>query len=127
MADLERRYTDHIKSASDHDLLIKINTKVSFICKELAETKETLKDHIETISDTCTRRKELCEATLDKKVLGSVFWKLVTILVVVFGVLFTTSITNRVDVSRNTTVIKYNSAQLIENIEVLKRMERILP
>jgi hypothetical protein len=125
--ELTRRYSDHIEPASDHDLLIKINTKISFICKELKETKDTLKDHIGVMRETLEHRREICDTKLKSKVETSMFWRLIGILVVVLGVLFATTMTNSVAVSNNTTVIKYNSAQLLKNIEILKKVERILP
>ena len=125
MTNENRAYIDPIENASDRDLLLILNTKMTSTCKKIDSIETTLKDHIKDIGLKCDHRKEVCEVILEKKLPGFTFWKLVAILTIVLGVLFTTSITNRVDVVKNTTVIKYNSEQILKNIEMLKKIEKV--
>ncbi|MBC8179983.1 hypothetical protein H8E88_02555 [candidate division KSB1 bacterium] len=122
MTDLTRRYTDHLEQTSDHDLLIKLHTKMDGVCKTLKEKNDSINHTIETLNTNCLHRREVCDAAMEKKLPNSTFWKLVTILVVVLGVLFTTAITNRVDVTKNTSVIIQNTKQLDKNTIALDRV-----
>ena len=105
MTDLKRRYTDHLEQSSDHDLLIRLHTKMDSVCKTLKEKNDSINHTIEILNKNCLHQREVCDTVLEKKLPGATFWRLVGILIVVLSVLFTTAITNRVDVTKNTSVI----------------------
>lgn len=92
----KRRYTDHTEKASDHDLLIKLNTKIDLLCKAVYENGKALKAHVETTKKVCDHRIEVCTDRADKKVDSGTFWTFVTIVVLVFTVVFAMSSSNLV-------------------------------
>ena len=120
MTDLKRRYTDHLEQSSDHDLLIRLHTKMDSVCKTLKEKNDSINHTIEILNKNCLHQREVCDTVLEKKLPGATFWRLVGILIVVLSVLFTTAITNRVDVTKNTSVILQNTKQLDKNTAVLE-------
>lgn len=111
-----KRYTDHLDRASDHDLLIKLNTKMDSVCRALTEKTTSIDHSFEMLNKSCAIRKTTCEAAIDKKVPGTTFWTLVIILTGVLGVLFTTAITNRVDITSNYANL-LQAAKQIEKLE----------
>ena len=124
MTDLKRRYTDHLDKSSDHDLLIRLHTKMDSVCKTLKEKNDSINHTIEILNKNCLHRREVCDKVLDEKLPGATFWKMVIILTIVLGALFTTAITNRVDVTKNTSVILQNTKQLDKNTVVLETVRK---
>ena len=96
-----KRYTDHLDRASDHDLLIKLNTKMDSVCRALTEKTTSIDHAFEMLNKSCAVRKTTCDKVLDSKLAGTTFWKLVAILTVVLGVMFTATTKNTIDVAKN--------------------------
>ena len=119
---LDRRYTDHIAKASDHDLLTKLNSKMDSVCKTHKETQDFLKDSIKTIDTRCESRLVLInknnDNTVDKPLLRWLVGILVLVLLTVFGV----AGMNSVSISKNEATIIANGKQIGENAIALHKL-----
>lgn len=99
----KRRYTDHIKQTSDHDLLIKLHTKFDANCEKLKEYHDKV-DARELIMDA------RCEKRYDK-IIGKPFFMWVV------GFVILGLITVAANTGWNTTSIMENRIKVIENKE----------
>jgi len=118
---LQRRYSDHVEHTSDHDLLIKVNTKVTTICSTIADTNSTLREYIEKMDRKCGERTDHCVDKFDKKLDSNTFWRLVAILVLLFSASFAGFGANRLILARHTEKIAINA----EHIDL--RLKKVLP
>jgi hypothetical protein len=97
--DQQRRLTDQVEASSDHDLLIEVVTHLKSICKKQDETAKAVKD-----------LSEKMDVKLEKKLDSPTFWKLVVVLTLVIGSLYTAVGVNLVTSRVNSTnIAHYNS------------------
>ena len=112
--DLNKRYTDHLEKTSDHDLLIKLNTKMDSVCVALKDKPTSIDHAFEMLNASCAARKTACDKTLDSKITGTTFWKLVAILTVILGIMFTATTKNTIDIAKNIITIMHNQETIHE-------------
>ena len=118
----ERRYTDHIETASDHDILIKLNTKVSLVCAAIKDTNDHLKDFTDKIDIRCEDRLKLINSNNDKIVGKSMFKWLIGL--VIIGMITVAGIagTNSVFIARHDTKISHVSTQIEKNAIAISKI-----
>ena len=109
----QRRYTDHIERTSDHDLLIKLHTKIDSICSNLTANTKAIKDLSDKIDIRCDRRNEVCAKAAERKLDSPTFWKLVVSLTIIIGSLSSAVGINLVTSTENKTLI----TQHVKNVE----------
>ena len=114
MTDQNRRFDDHLTKTPDHDLLIKLHTKMDSVCKAITRSNEELRSHTEGINAQLFHRTEVCTAKFDKKLDSGTFWRLVAILVIIFGTIFTGIGLNKMLLTEHSQDIKNNVVHIGE-------------
>jgi len=111
----DRRYTDHILKASDHDLLIKLHTKIDDICSAHKETRLEIRSYADRIDVRCEKRLGMINSTSDNVIGKSMFrW--------LFGFLVLALITLYSITGVNTVAVAKNEMQIGENAKALKQL-----
>lgn len=128
MPERTRRYTDHVEHASDHDLLITLNTKINSICESIQSHNEQHKEFINKVDQRCEHRLSLINGNNDKVIGKSMFrWLFGTVIIVLislFGIIGVTrinSVKNDIQISHNYDLIGKNATaieQLITKQEI---------
>ena len=119
---LDRRYTDHIEKASDHDLLTKLNSKMDSVCKAHKDTQDFLKDSIKTIDTRCESRLVLINQNHDKAVDKPMFKWLIGILIIVLLAGFSVAKMNSSAISKSEATIIANGKQIGENAKAIHKL-----
>jgi len=115
-----RRHTDGIEPTTDHDLLIRLNTKISTICMSQADTNQHLKGFTDKIEFRCESRLKLIDK-VDDKILGkSMFTWLFGIIVVVIMTVFSITGINKVEIAKYQLMIDANAEQIKSNADAIK-------
>ena len=122
MPDDNRRYSDHVKKASDHDLLIRLHTKMDAVCAAHKETREEVKAFADRIDTRCETRLGLInrnhEHIMDKTTFKWLFGLLILALVTLYSV----AVTNTISLTRNEAQIISNGIQIGLNAEALEKL-----
>jgi hypothetical protein len=113
----DRRYTDHITKTSDHDLLIKLHTKIDGICSAHKETRLAIKSYADRIDVRCEHRLGMINATSDNVIGKSMFRWLFGFLVLALITLYSIAGVNTVSVAKNEIQIGENAKALKQLIE----------
>jgi hypothetical protein len=120
MTEPTRRYNDGIEPTTDHDLLIRLNTKISTICMSQSDTNKHLKDFTDKIEFRCESRLKLIDK-VDDKILGkSMFTWLFGIIVVIIITVFSVAGINRVEIAKYQLMVDSNAEQIKSNADTIK-------
>ena len=120
MTEPTRRYNDGIEPTTDHDLLIRLNTKISTICMSQADTNQHLKGFTDKIEFRCESRLKLINKVDDKIVGKSIFTWLFGIIVVVIMTVFSVAGINKVEIAKYQLMIDANAEQIKSNADAIK-------
>ncbi len=120
MTEPTRRYNDGIEPTTDHDLLIRLNTKISTICLSQAETNQHLKDFTDKIELRCESRLKLIDKVNDKILGKSIFTWLLGIVIVVIMTVFSIAGINKVEIAKYQLMIDANAEQIKSNADAIK-------
>ena len=122
MPDDNRRYSDHIKKTSDHDLLIRLHTKMDDVCASHKETRQEVRSFADKIDTRCETRLDLInrnnEHIIDKTMFKWIFGFLILSLVTLYSV----AVTNTVSLAKNESQIIQNGIQIGLNAEALEKL-----
>ena len=105
MADLKRRYSDHLKKTSEHDLLIKLHLKFDSMCSMQKDLKADLKEYKEKIDTRCESRSDHCGKMFEARIPSSTFWKVFSVIVLVLIAIGGTVSYNSITSAKNTVLI----------------------
>jgi len=119
----KRRYTDHVKQTDDHDLLIRVHTKLDHICKNQTTNTKAIKDLTDKIDAKCEHRMETCDTRFDKRITSTTFWKFVGIVIFVFAVAFGISTTNLISLTKHRYWIETNVMNIGRDVNNLEKTE----
>lgn len=116
MTGLTRRSSDHDEHATDHDLLIKLNTKMNSICELVHESHDQHKEFIDKIDNRCEGRLNIINSNNDK-VLGKQMFKwlfgtIIFIIIGMFGLCGMTriiAVKNELQITHNAVLIGANA------------------
>jgi len=122
MSEPTQRYTDHIEFASDHDILIKLNTKISTVCHAQVETNDHLKDFIDKIDDRCEIRLGIVNDINNKAVGKAMFTWIIGIIISVLIIIFGICGMNKVDITKYQTMMDSNVEQIGLNAIAIKKL-----
>jgi len=106
----QRRYTDHLKHISEHDMLIRLNTKMDAMCKKADVNKADLDTYMAKMDARCEHRMELCSQSFESKLSFTTYWKILTIIVLVLFAFGGT--------------IAYNSKMIVTNSAAIKEQKQ---
>jgi len=120
MTEPTRRYNDGIEPTTDHDLLIRLNTKISTICLSQAETNQHFKDFTDKIELRCESRLKLIDKVNDKILGKSIFTWLLGIVIVVIMTVFSIAGINKVEIAKYQLMIDANAEQIKSNADAIK-------
>ena len=120
--ELDRRYTDHIEQATDHDLLTKLNAKMDSVCKAHKDTQEFLKDTIKRVDIRCESRLNLINSNSKEVVGKSIFKWLIGILVFVLLTVFGVAGLNSISIAKNESSIIQNGKQIGQNAIAIDKL-----
>ena len=120
MIDPTRRHTDGIEPTTDHDLLIRLNTKISTICMSQADTNQHLKDFTDKLEFRCESRLKLIDKVDNKILEKSLFKWLLGIIIVVVMTVFSIAGLNKVEIAKYQTMIDSNAEQIKSNADAIK-------
>ena len=101
-----KRYTDHLKQESDHDLLIKLHENVTSICRKQDSNKEDFDAYIEKMDKRCDHRLDVLTTSFERKFNSITFWKIFWVFALIMFAFGSTITYNSIAIERNSTVIK---------------------
>ena len=120
MIDPTRRHTDGIEPTTDHDLLIRLNTKISTICMSQADTNQHLKDFTDKLEFRCESRLKLIDKVDNKILEKSLFKWLLGIIIVVVMTVFSIAGLNKVEIAKYQLMVDSNAEQIKSNADAIK-------
>ena len=111
----DRRYSDHVKHASDHDIIIGYGRDIQSLCKITDKIDKKLDSMAERDDDRCNLRVAAIHDKIDRRVTSATFWKL-------FGVIMLCLMTLYGTVGLTVRNTEKNKGQIAINTECIKGM-----
>ena len=122
-SELNRRFDDHVTKSDDHDLLIRVHTKLDSICENQSKNTKAIKGLSDRIDLKCEHRIETCGDRFDKRITSTTFWKFVWITALLFGVSFSISTANLISLTKHGYWIETNVMNIGRGVNNTENVE----